>query len=48
MANIGPNESRDKSFPSIKCQRSSRRTDERVEVKDNFLSLKWKTILEGG
>ena len=41
-----PNESRDEDFPSTKCQRPSRRTDERVDARgiyfpwDGELSLK--------
>ena len=36
----GPNESRDKDSLFTKCHRSSRRVDERVEVRDRKLSLK--------
>ena len=36
---MGPNEFRDKDFLSTKCQRPSRRADERAEVRTTFIRI---------
>jgi hypothetical protein len=39
-SNVGLNESRDKDFSPIKWQRSSRRTDERVEIRTTSYTIR--------